>query len=160
MLRDQIDMALKVALQVQDKARVSTLRLIDVTIRDRDILYRNEGKMGVDDFRVQSVLAKMIEQREKQVCIYKESGRLELAEKEQEEIEIILEFLPHQFDELEVEQALYEALMQTRAKGLRDVGKVMAWLKENYAGQINFSKVSRSLREKLQRILPNYLKGI
>ncbi|WP_139413488.1 GatB/YqeY domain-containing protein [Bartonella mastomydis] len=150
MLRDQIDGALKIALKTQDSVRLATLRLMNAAVRDRDILYYDEGKQEVDDQQIQSVFTKMLQQREALMRVYKESGCLELAEKEQAEIEVIREFLPYQLKEIEVEQVICEALVQTKAEKLRDIGKVMAWLKERYAGQMNFSKVCNSLRKKLQ----------
>lgn len=150
MLRDQIDGALKTALKTQDSVRLATLRLMNAAVRDRDILYYDEGKQEVDDQQIQSVFTKMLQQREALMRVYKESGCLELAEKEQAEIEVIREFLPYQLKEIEVEQVICEALVQTKAEKLRDIGKVMAWLKERYAGQMNFSKVCNSLRKKLQ----------
>ncbi|CAK01962.1 GatB/YqeY domain-containing protein [Bartonella tribocorum] len=150
MVRDQIDGALKAALKVQDSTRLATLRLMNAAVRDRYILYCDEGKREVDDQQIQSVFTKMLQQREALMRAYKESGCLELAEKEQAEIDVIREFLPYQLKEMEVEQVICEALEQTKAEKLRDIGKVMAWLKERYAGQMNFSKVCNSLRKKLQ----------
>ncbi|PIT69849.1 GatB/YqeY domain-containing protein [Bartonella tribocorum] len=150
MLRDQIDGALKAALKAQDSIRLATLRLMDAAVRDRDILYYDEGRREVDDQQIQSVFTKMLQQREALMRAHKESGCLELAEKEQAEIDVIREFLPYQLKEIEVEQVICEALEQTKAEKLRDIGKVMAWIKERYAGQMNFSKVCNSLRKKLQ----------
>ncbi|WP_375610483.1 MULTISPECIES: GatB/YqeY domain-containing protein [unclassified Bartonella] len=150
MLRNQIDGALRAALKAQDSARLATLRLMNAAVRDRDILYYDEGKLEVDDQQIQSVFTKMLQQREELMRAYKESGCLELAERGQAEIEVIREFLSYQLKEMEIEQVLCEALAQTKAEKLRDIGKVMAWLKERYAGQMNFSKVCNSLRKKLQ----------
>lgn len=150
MLRDQIDVALKTALKAQDYTRLTTLRLMNAAVMDRDTLYHDEGKQEADDHQIQSVFIKMLQQREELTRIYKESGRLELVAKEQAEMEVIREFLPPQLDEVEVEKVLCEALAQTKAKKLRDIGKVMAWLKERYAGKMNFSKVCTSLRKQLK----------
>lgn len=150
MLRDDINNALKTAMKEHDKARLSTLRLINAAIKDRDIANRGEGKPAVDDTELQSILAKMIKQREESVKLYKEGGRRELAQAESAEIDVIREFLPRQLDEGEVDKAITEALDETKAESLRDMGKVMAWLKERYNGQMDFAKVGAVIREKLK----------
>ncbi|MET3560305.1 uncharacterized protein YqeY [Bartonella japonica] len=134
MLREQIDRALEVALKAQDSTRLATLRLMSAAVKDRDSFQSGDEKREVNGKQIQFVFTQMLQQREKAMHIYKESGCLELVEKGQVEMEIIREFLPYQLDEVQVEQALLEALAQTKAEKLRDVGKVMAWLKERYAG--------------------------
>lgn len=150
MLRDDINNALKTAMKEQDKARLSTLRLINAAVKDRDIANRGEGKAAVDDAELQSILARMIKQREESAKMYDEGGRPELSAAERAEIEIIREFLPRQLDDAEVEKAVADAVEATQAESLRDMGKVMAWLKERYNGQIDFSKVGAIVREKLK----------
>ncbi len=150
MLRDDINNALKTAMKEQDKARLSTLRLINAAVKDRDIANRGEGKAAVDDTELQSILARMIKQREESAKMYDEGGRPELSAAERAEIEIIREFLPRQLDDAEVEKAIADAVEATQAESLRDMGKVMAWLKERYNGQIDFSKVGAIVREKLK----------
>lgn len=150
MLRDDINNALKTAMKEQDKARLSTLRLINAAVKDRDIANRGEGKAAVDDAELQSILARMIKQREESAKMYDEGGRPELSAAERAEIEIIREFLPRQLDDAEVEKAIADAIEATQAESLRDMGKVMAWLKERYNGQIDFSKVGAIVREKLK----------
>ncbi|MCT6870868.1 MAG: GatB/YqeY domain-containing protein [Bartonella sp.] len=150
MLRDDINNALKTAMKEQDKARLSTLRLINAAVKDRDIANRGEGKAAVDDAELQSILARMIKQREESAKMYDEGGRPELSAAERAEIEIIREFLPRQLDDAEVEKAIADAVEATQAESLRDMGKVMAWLKERYNGQIDFSKVGAIVREKLK----------
>lgn len=150
MLRDDINNALKTAMKEQDKARLSTLRLINAAVKDRDIANRGEGKAAVDDTELQSILARMIKQREESAKMYDEGGRPELSAAERAEIEIIREFLPRQLDDAEVEKATADAVEATQAESLRDMGKVMAWLKERYNGQIDFSKVGAIVREKLK----------
>lgn len=150
MLRDDINNALKTAMKEQDKARLSTLRLINAAVKDRDIANRGEGKAAVDDGELQSILARMIKQREESAKMYDEGGRPELSAAERAEIEIIREFLPRQLDDAEVEKATADAVEATQAESLRDMGKVMAWLKERYNGQIDFSKVGAIVREKLK----------
>ena len=150
MLRDDINNALKTAMKEQDKERLSTLRLINAAVKDRDIANRGEGKAAVDDAELQSILARMIKQREESAKMYDEGGRPELSAAERAEIEIIREFLPRQLDDAEVEKAIADAVEATQAESLRDMGKVMAWLKERYNGQIDFSKVGAIVREKLK----------
>lgn len=150
MLRDDINNALKTAMKEQDKARLSTLRLINAAVKDRDIANRGEGKAAVDDTELQSILARMIKQREESAKMYDEGGRPELSAAERAEIEIIREFLPRQLDDAEVDKAIADAVEATQAESLRDMGKVMAWLKERYNGQIDFSKVGAIVREKLK----------
>ena len=104
MLRDDINNALKTAMKEHDKARLSTLRLINAAVKDRDIANRGEGKPAVDDTELQSILAKMIKQREESVKLYNEGGRPELAKAESDEIAVIREFLPRQLDENEVQK--------------------------------------------------------
>lgn len=150
MLRDDINNALKTAMKEHDKARLSTLRLINAAVKDRDIANRGEGKPAVDDTELQSILAKMIKQREESVKLYNEGGRPELAKAESDEIAVIREFLPRQLDENEVQKAIAEGLEATGAESLRDMGKVMAWLKDRYNGQMDFTKVGSTIREKLK----------
>lgn len=150
MLRDDINNALKTAMKEQDKERLSTLRLINAAVKDRDIANRGEGKAAVDDAELQSILARMIKQREESAKMYDEGGRPELSAVERAEIEIIREFLPRQLDDAEVEKAIADAVEATQAESLRDMGKVMAWLKERYNGQIDFSKVGAIVRERLK----------
>ena len=150
MLRDDINNALKTAMKEHDKARLSTLRLINAAVKDRDIANRGEGKPAVDDAELQSILAKMIKQREESVKLYNEGGRPELAKAESDEIAVIREFLPRQLDENEVQKAIAEGLEATGAESLRDMGKVMAWLKDRYNGQMDFAKVGAAIREKLK----------
>lgn len=150
MLRDDINNALKTAMKDHDKARLSTLRLINAAVKDRDIANRGEGKPAVDDTELQSILAKMIKQREESVKLYNEGGRPELAKAESDEIAVIREFLPRQLDENEVQKAIAEGLEATGAESLRDMGKVMSWLKDRYNGQMDFAKVGATIREKLK----------
>jgi len=150
MLRDKITDSLKQAMKQQDKLRLCTLRLVNAAIKDRDIANRGEGKPAADEHEVQGLLARMIKQREESVKLYVQGGRQELADNERNEIQVIREFLPRQLDEAEARQAIDEAISENAAEGLRDMGKVMAWLKERYTGQMDFSRASASIRERLQ----------
>lgn len=142
-IRDRIDAALKQAIKAQEKVRMSTLRLILAAIKDRDIAARTAGKQGgVSDAEVLDILAKMIKQRRESVETYENAGRLELAEREQSEIEVISDFLPRQLDEPAMEKACGEVVAEIKADGLKDMGRTMNALKERYAGQMDFSKAS------------------
>ncbi len=141
-MRDQFNEALKQAMKSQDKRRISTLRLILAAIKDRDIASRGQDKEGVDDSDIIEILSRMIKQRRESVTTYEEAGRLELAQQEQEEIDIIASFLPKQLEDDEIEAAVKETLQEINASGLKDMGRAMGALKERYAGQMDFSKAS------------------
>jgi uncharacterized protein YqeY len=142
-IRDRINAALKQATKSQEKLRMSTLRLINAAIKDRDIAARTAGKReGVSDAEVLEILAKMIKQRRESVETYEGAGRLELAQREQGEIEVISDFLPRQLDEAAVEKACAEVVVEIGADGLKDMGRTMTVLKERYAGQMDFGKAS------------------
>jgi len=149
MLRDQIANGLKAAMKEQDRMRLTTLRLINAAIKDRDIANRGEGKSAADEGELQAILARMIKQREESAKIYDDGGRKDLAANERNEIVIIREFLPRQLDETEMHKAIDAAIAASSAEGLRDMGKVMSWLKERYAGQMDFSVASAHVRERL-----------
>ena len=141
-MRDAIQAALKDAQESQDKTRVSTLRLISAAVKDRDTAQRAAGKDPVSDEEIGLILTKMVKQRRESARTYEETGRLDLADQERRECAVILEFLPKQMCEAEVEQACQSVVQETGAEGLRDVGKCMSTLKERFAGQMDFSKAS------------------
>lgn len=149
MLRQQITEALTTALKAQDKRRVSTLRLIMAAVQDRDIANRSAGKESVGDEELLTILAKMIKQREDSAKIYMEGNRPELAQNEQEEIVIIRDYLPQQLSVDEVKAICAEIIAETGAAGLRDMGKIMAVLKERYTGQMDFGLASSFVKELL-----------
>lgn len=148
-MRDQFTEALKLAMKKQDKRRTSTLRLILAAIKDRDIASRSRDTEGVSDSEILEILMRMIKQRRESVTIYEEAGRLELAQQEQEEIDIISTFLPKQLDDAEIEAAVTQTLQEIGAAGLKDMGRAMAALKERYRGQMDFSKASALVKSKL-----------
>ncbi|MBP0616961.1 GatB/YqeY domain-containing protein [Jiella mangrovi] len=141
-MREHLTEALNAAVKQQDKRRVSTLRLINAAIKDRDVSCRSAGKDPVGEEEVLQILVKMIKQREEAARTYEDNGRLELAEQEREEIGVIREFLPPQLDSGEIERACREAVEETDSKGLRDVGRCMNVLKQRYPGKMDFSKAS------------------
>jgi len=141
-MRDEINAALKQAMLDKDKRRTSTLRLISAAIKDRDIAARGAGRDPVSDDEIVEILTRMIRQRQESAKAYEEGNRLDLAEEEREEIEIILSFLPRQLDEAQLRSGCAEAVKQTGANGLRDIGKCMQALKARYPGRMDVGKAS------------------
>ena len=129
---------------------MTTLRLVNAAIKDRDIAARTAGRDPVSDDEILEILGKMIKQRLESTRIYEEASRLDLAEQERQEMKIIKEFLPQQLDEDEMRMVCAEAIEATDSHGLRDIGKCMAALKARYAGRMDFGKASRLVKERLQ----------
>lgn len=150
MIRDTFAAALKDAMKAREPRRLSTIRLVQAAIKDRDIANRGIGKEPVSDEEILQILAKMIKQREESAGIYEKAGRAELAEHEREEIVIIKSFMPEEIPEEKVRSILEGVIAETEASGLRDMGKVMAVLKERYPGQIDFGKASGLIKELLK----------
>ncbi|GGL71196.1 GatB/YqeY domain-containing protein [Wenxinia marina] len=149
-MRGRINAALKDAMRSKEAERLSTLRLINAAIKDRDIAARGEGEDGgVSDDVVLSILGRMVKQRQESARAYEEGGRLELAEKEIEEVKVIEEFLPRQLDEAETESAIDTAIAEVGATSIRDMGKVMGVLKERHAGQMDFGRVGPMVKNRL-----------
>jgi uncharacterized protein YqeY len=149
-MRERFTETLKDAIRSKDTRRVSTLRLIQAAIKDRDIANRGAGKDPVSDEEILQILTKMIKQREESAAIYEENARLELAQQERDEIAIIRQFLPKQLPEEEVRELCAGVVNETGAQGLRDMGKCMNVLKERYPGQMDFSKASGVVKGLLQ----------
>ena len=147
-LRTQISEALKQAMKAKATDRLSTLRLINAAIKNKDIAARGDG-VGIGDAEVIAILGKMTKQRNESALAYEEGGRLDLAERERAEIEIIQEYLPKQLDDGEVTAAIREAVERTGAASIRDTGKVMAELKTRYTGQMDFGKVGPMVKNEL-----------
>ena len=148
-MRETINAALKEAMKAQDKRRISTLRLINTAIKDRDIAARGSGKGEASEAELLDLLPKMIKQREESEKIYADAGRGELAKQEAEEIAIIPEFLPTQLSEADTQEAVADAIAKAGASSVKDMGKVMAALKARYAGQMDFAKASALVKAKL-----------
>jgi uncharacterized protein YqeY len=149
-LRSRISSALKQAMKDKDPARLSTLRLINAAIKDKDIDARADGADdGVDEGQVLAILGKMAKQRNESAKVYEEGGRLDLAEREQAEIVIIEEFLPQKLDEAATVKAIEAAISDVGADSIRDMGKVMGVLKERYTGQLDFGSVGPKVKDKL-----------
>ncbi|KQZ54598.1 glutamyl-tRNA amidotransferase [Rhizobium sp. Root149] len=150
MMRDTLSNAMKEALKAKDSRRLSTVRLIQTAVKDRDIAHRGVGKDPVTDDEILQILQKMIKQREESAKIYDEGGRAELAAQEREEIEIIRSFMPEQMSDEAVRAACEAVIAEIGAQGLRDMGKVIGVLKERYAGQMDFAKASGLVKELLK----------
>jgi len=148
-MRTKISDALKISMKEKNAKRTSTLRLINAAINDRDIALRGKGKDKADDEEVLDILTKMVKQREESSRMYREAGRDELEAQELLEIEIIREFLPQQLSAEEAETAVSEAIAETGAESLRDMGKVMGILKERYRGQLDMGVVGPMVKGKL-----------
>ena len=149
-LRALINTAMKQAMRDKATARLSTVRLINAAIKDRDIAARAEGNdEGVDDAEVLAILGKMTRQRKESARTYEEAGRFDLSERELAEIEVIEEFLPRQLSPEEIEAAIADAVQSIGADSIRDMGKVMGALKAKYTGQMDFGAVGPMVKDRL-----------
>ena len=149
-MRDQLANALKEALKSKATIRTSTIRLAQAAIKDRDIANRGVGKDPVSDDEILQIFAKMVKQREESAKIYDDAGRSELANQEREEIEVLKSFMPEQLSDEKVRELCTAVIAEIGAQGLRDMGKVIATLKERYAGQMDFAKASGIVKELLK----------
>lgn len=151
-LRDRLLASLKDAMRAREAERLSTLRLVNAAIKDREIALRgttSEGEGEVGEAEILAILGKLVRQRQESARAYEEGGRLELAEKELAEIRVIEEFLPRQMDATEVEAAIAAAIAEVGAAGIRDMGRVMAALKARHTGQMDFGAVGPMVKARL-----------
>ena len=149
-MRSRINAAVKDAMRAREADRLSTLRLINAAIKDRDIAARGEAEDGlVGDETILGILGRMIKQRQESARAYEAGARPELVEKELAEIKVIEEFLPRQLTESESAAAVDAAIAEVAATSIRDMGKVMAALKARYTGQMDFGKVGPLEKAKL-----------
>lgn len=149
-MKERISTALKQAMRDKDAGRLSTLRLVNAAIKDREIAARGDGDEGsVGDAEVLAILGKMAKQRQESARAYEEGGRLDLAEREREEIGVIEEFLPRQLSKAEVAKAIDSAIADLGAESIRDMGKVMGALKSRYTGQMDFGSVGPMVKDRL-----------
>jgi uncharacterized protein YqeY len=152
MLREKINNVLKTAMKAKEQTKVSTLRLINAAVKDRDIADRTKGGVdeeGISDDRILQLLQSMVKQRRDSIEAYNKGGRPELAARESEEIEVIQQFLPEQLDDDEMTAAVMAVIKEIGAESLKEMGAVMAKLREDYAGQLDFGKVSGIVKERL-----------
>ena len=146
-MRDRITEAMKQALKAKDQAALGTMRLIMAALKDRDIAARGNGNQdGISDDDILSMLQTMIKQRNESAKMYRDGDRIELAEAEEAEIGIIQSFLPAQLDEAAMHEAIKATIAETGASSVKDMGQVMASLKSNFAGQMDFSAVSQMVK--------------
>ena len=149
-LRDRLQEALKHAMKARAAKRVSTLRLVLAAIKDRDIATRSEGpERDISDEEILSLLGKMVKQREESAATYDSGGRPELAAGEREEIAIIHEFMPRQLSPEDARAAAQQAIAETGAASIKDMGRVMGTLKQRYAGTMDFAKAGALVKELL-----------
>ena len=148
MLRDKINAALREAMKAKHARRVSTLRLINAALMDREI--RAPAGTALGDGDILDVMSKMIKQRQESLAIYEKAGRNELAAQEREEIEIIAAYLPKQMLDLEAGAAISAIVKEINAESLKDMGRAMAALKQRFAGKMDFAKASAKLRDLLK----------
>lgn len=149
MLRDDINNALKDAMKARDERRVSTLRLMNAAIKNADIENRGAGKEPLNEAELLSLFQKMIKQRQESVELYEKGGRAELAAQERAEIEIISSYLPKQMSDVEAGAAISTIIQELNAQTMKDMGKVMAALRERFAGSMDFGKASGKIKELL-----------
>ena len=141
-LRERFTEDLKLAMKAGQKGRVSTLRLVQAALKERDIEARGSGKGPIADEDVLAMLQKMIKQRQESIAIYDGNARPELAAGEREEIAVIADYLPQQLSEGEVAEAVRAAIAETGAASMKDMGKVVAALRAKFAGRMDFGRAS------------------
>jgi len=149
MIRDDIKQALVGAMKAGDKARTGTIRLIQAAIKNRDIELRGAANPPEDDVLVTEVLQKMVKQRRESIEMYRKGGRDELAEAEAAEVAVIEGFLPAQMDENALAAAIDAIVAETGAGSIKDMGRVMAVLKDHHAGEIDMGKASAAVKARL-----------
>ena len=150
-MRSELDENLKEAIKSQEKQRVATLRLINAAIKDRDIAVRSEENTeGVSDDEIILILSNMVKQRKQSIIQYEEGGRIELAEREREEIKIIQEFLPNQLTNDEIRAEISKIIDAEDQLSIKDMGKIMGELKNKFSGRMDFGKASEIVKALLK----------
>ena len=150
-MRSLLDTNLKEAMKSQEKQRLATLRLINAAIKDRDIAVRSEENTeGVSDNEIILILSNMVKQRKQSIVQYEEGGRIELAEREREEIKIIEEFLPNQLSKQEIKEEITKIIQSKDKLNIKDMGKIMGELKTNFSGRMDFGKASEIVKALLK----------
>ena len=149
-MREKLNSELKSSIINKNVVAVKTLRLIIAAIKDRDIVVRSSGnKTGIDDSEIISLLKKMIKQREESIILYKKGKRDDLVKNEENEINIISKFLPEQLSESEVKSIVIEVIKKENAKSIKDMGKVINAIKQDYPNNIDFSLASKIIKDML-----------
>ena len=151
MLRDDINNAVKDAMRAKEERKLSTLRMVNSTIKNADIAARGEGKEPLNEADLMSLFQKMIKQRKESAELYDKGARPELAAAERSEIEIITAYLPQQMSDVEAGSAISSLLQEINAETMKDMGRAMAALKERFAGKMDFGKASGKIKELLNK---------
>ena len=154
MLLDSIKNDLKLAMKAKDSLKISTLRMITSSIKNIEINKRSSSNedlhsVNLNDSEILQLLSKMIKQRKESAEIYNKSSRGDLEKKENDEIKIIEEYMPIKMDDEKMEALIDEVIANTESKSIKDMGKIMSFLKEKYSGQIDFGKASAIIKNKL-----------
>jgi hypothetical protein len=149
MIRERLKSAQVAAMKAGDKPRTAAIRLILSALKNRDIELRTGAAPADDDAMVSEVMQKMIKQRRESITMYEQGGRAELAAAEQAEVAVIEEFLPRQMSEAEAEAAIGAIVAETGASSVKDMGRVMAALKERHAGELDMAKASAMVKARL-----------
>jgi len=149
-IRQNVSTALKAAMIKKDVRLINTLRLIIAAIKDRDILLKGNGNSsGIDEIEITLLMQTMIKQRNASIVLFKQGVREDLVKIEEDEILIISSFLPEQLNEQEIEDAVVNAIKLTKSESMKDMGKVISLMKQDYIGKMDFRIVSRIVKEKL-----------
>ena len=150
-MRDILDKSLKDAMRARDTQKISTIRLINAAIKDRDISIRSEDNLeGVSDEEILSILSKMIKQRKESVDIYSKAGRTDLKKREEKEIEIINSFLPKQITSDELEKIVIKSISEVDCSSIKDLGKLISFIKNEYPGQVDMKEVADLAKKNLK----------
>ena len=150
-MRERFTEAMKEAMKAGDKPRLSTVRMIQAALKDKDIEARGAGRGEATEEEILGLLQKMIKQRQESVAIYEQAGRQELADQERAEIAVIQGFLPQQLGEAETRAAIEAAIAETGAVSMKDMGKVIGALRGKYAGRMDFGRASALVKEMLPK---------
>tara|TARA_R110002073_G_scaffold252362_3_gene414969 strand:- start:3329 stop:3796 length:468 start_codon:yes stop_codon:yes gene_type:complete len=152
-VRERISADIKAAMKNKDALRVSTLRLVSAAMKDRDIAARAEDRCtGCEESEILAILQKLAKQRDESAETYEKAGRLDLAEREREEAEIVREYLPQPMEEAEIEKAAQSVVEELNASSLKDMGRCMGTLKERYTGRMDFSKAGATIKTLLNDV--------
>ena len=149
MIRDEIKQALVGAMKGGDTAKRDSIRLIQAALKNRDIELRGSANPPADDVLVTEVLQKMVKQRRESIAMYAQGGRQELADAEAAEVRVIETFLPAQMDDAQLAAAIDAIVAETGAESVKDMGKVMALLRERHAGDVEMGKASAAVKARL-----------
>ncbi|MEM6661021.1 MAG: GatB/YqeY domain-containing protein [Pseudomonadota bacterium] len=149
-MRDRLKEAIKDAMRAKDSVRLSTLRLMSAALKDQDIEKRSvDEPNGLSEPEIVQLFAKMVKQRDDSITAYENAGRVELAQRERDEQQVIREFLPKPLSDTEMQAAIAKAIEDTGAESIRDMGKVMGVLKGAYAGRMDFGAAGSQIKASL-----------